>query len=66
VEPAAKGFVIGPTVNLSPGSWKKQGMPFYGHQVSYETELEVSREELEEFDFIFKQVPGPEPWPGFW
>ena len=57
VEPAAKGFVIGPTVNLSPGSWKKQGMPFYGHQVSYETELEVSREELEEFDFIFKTGP---------
>ncbi|MBC7364530.1 MAG: hypothetical protein H5U07_08345 [Candidatus Aminicenantes bacterium] len=54
VEPAARGFVIGPVVKMELGSWKKQGMPFYGHQVSYQAEIEVSREELDRFDFNFK------------
>ncbi|NLS97306.1 MAG: hypothetical protein GXX96_34640 [Planctomycetaceae bacterium] len=42
VEPAASGFTIKPTRPLELGSWKAQGMPLYGHCVSYTQEFDVA------------------------
>ena len=42
VEPAESGFVIKPAEPLELGSWKAQGMPLYGHGVSYMQEFEVN------------------------
>jgi hypothetical protein len=41
VEPAAKGFRINAPDTLGLGSWAKQGYPFYGSSVTYETEVTV-------------------------
>ncbi len=42
VEPAASGFVIKPARPLQLGSWKAQGMPLFGHGVSYTQEFDVA------------------------
>ncbi len=42
VEPAASGFTIKPAKPLGLGSWKAQGMPLYGHEVSYTQEFDVA------------------------
>ncbi|HPU96524.1 MAG TPA: glycosyl hydrolase [Candidatus Hydrogenedentes bacterium] len=36
LKPAEKGFVITAETPLTWGSWRNQGMPFYGHRVAYE------------------------------
>lgn len=54
LEPAGRGFLLTPARELSTGSWKDQGLIFYGHRVAYESSLEVSPPELEENDFIFR------------
>jgi hypothetical protein len=38
----AKGFVIAPEQPLRPGRWNEQGLPFYGHGVSYSAVFEVA------------------------
>ena len=43
VEPAESGFVIKPAKPLQLGSWKAQGMPLYGHSVSYSQEFDVAQ-----------------------
>lgn len=35
VLPAEKGWKLGKRKKINPGSWKDQGMPFYGQTVSY-------------------------------
>ena len=46
VNPAKKGFNIGPPVKtLLPGSWKEQGMPFYSWGVIYSKEYNVDKPE---------------------
>lgn len=42
VEPAASGFTIKPAKPLGLGSWKAQGMPLYGHEVSYTQEFDAA------------------------
>ncbi|MBC7348337.1 MAG: hypothetical protein H5U05_00020 [Candidatus Aminicenantes bacterium] len=54
LKPADRGFLITPAVGLQPGSWKNQGLIFYGHRVAYSSGLEVSPEELQSRNFIFK------------
>lgn len=39
---AAKGWTITRPVALKFGSWKEQGMPMYGHEVSYTKTINVS------------------------
>ncbi|MCX8160102.1 MAG: glycosyl hydrolase [Candidatus Saccharicenans sp.] len=51
---AGRGFLVTPARELTTGSWKDQGLIFYGHRVAYETSLEVSQQELEQSDFIFR------------
>jgi hypothetical protein len=41
VEPGDKGFLITPARKMQTGSWKSQGLPFYGHRVAYLFLLEV-------------------------
>ncbi len=41
VEPVESGFVVKPAKPLKIGSWKTQGMPFYGHRVSYRQQFDV-------------------------
>jgi hypothetical protein len=38
---ADKGFVVVAEQTLQPGRWSEQGMPFYGHGVSYQAEFAV-------------------------
>ena len=54
LEPASRGFLLTSARELATGSWKDQGLIFYGHRVAYESSLEVSPQELEEHDFIFR------------
>lgn len=44
VNPAATGFSIGKPAEseMTPGSWKAQGMPFYSHGVDYTRTFEVA------------------------
>ena len=43
VERAAKGFrIAGPEAPMEFGSWAKQGYPFYGDSVTYESEVTVA------------------------
>jgi len=58
--PAAQGFVITPERPLSAGSWKSQGLPFYGHRVQYSTSIEINEDETEQSEFII----GPGRWNG--
>jgi len=37
--PSEKGFVVAPDQQLRLGRWDQQGMPFYGHGVSYKAEF---------------------------
>ena len=37
LEEAARGFILSPAKKLESGSWKKQGLPLYGHRVKYQT-----------------------------
>lgn len=41
VESAAKGFRVSAPRQLDLGSWAKQGYPFYGDSVTYETDVTV-------------------------
>ena len=41
VRPAGKGFRLHAPANLDFGSWAKQGYPFYGDSVLYQTEVVV-------------------------
>lgn len=54
LEPQGRGFLLTPARELTTGSWKNQGLIFYGHRVAYEAALEVSPKELEENDFMFR------------
>lgn len=60
VEPADRGFVIGPALDLKTGSWKEQGLHFYGHRMSYEVRVEISEKDLATYNFIFQ----PGSWSG--
>jgi len=60
VQPVEKGFIITPASALKPGSWKTQGLPFYGHRVKYYVNFNLSESKLKEGDFIFK----PGQWQG--
>lgn len=40
LKPVDRGFVITTEAPLSWGSWRAQGMPFYGHRVAYEATLQ--------------------------
>jgi len=54
LEPQGRGFLLTPARELTTGSWKNQGLIFYGHRVVYEAALEVGPQELEENDFMFR------------
>lgn len=54
LEPQGRGFLLTPARELTMGSWKNQGLIFYGHRVAYEAGLEVSPQELEDNDFMFR------------
>lgn len=54
LQPAARGFLVTPARELTTGSWKDQGLIFYGHRVAYESALEVDARELEDTDYIFR------------
>lgn len=41
LKPANKGFILVPTEEISLGAWKSQGMPFYGHTVSYTKKFKI-------------------------
>lgn len=41
LEPAKKGFRLVPAADLSIGSWKSRGMPFYGQTVAYGKSLNL-------------------------
>ena len=42
VQPAPKGFSLTAPTEMKPGSWKKQGYPFYSDAVSYSTIYNVT------------------------
>jgi hypothetical protein len=44
VLPVDKGFEIGKKQDLGMGSWKEQGMPFYGQTVAYTKTINVKHE----------------------
>ncbi len=44
LKPAEKGWSIAPTPPLSIGSWKEQGLPLYGHDVSYRKTFSGSKD----------------------
>ncbi|HVP09844.1 MAG TPA: glycosyl hydrolase [Phycisphaerae bacterium] len=41
LRPAKRGFVIAPRTPLTLGPWNKQGMPLYGHEVTYTQKYDV-------------------------
>lgn len=43
LRPAEKGFVVIPATGLGLGPWNTQGLPLYGHRVSYSTTLEIAQ-----------------------
>jgi hypothetical protein len=40
LSPRTKGWAVSGQTPLSLGSWKEQGMPFYGHEMAYRTTFE--------------------------
>ncbi|HEK86179.1 MAG TPA: hypothetical protein ENO29_07490 [Candidatus Aminicenantes bacterium] len=60
VEPASRGFTLNPPLKLKLGSWKNQGLPFYGHRVGYSSTIEVQENESKQSDFLL-QAPS---WSG--
>lgn len=60
VEKAARGFVLKSENTLDLGSWKDQGLPFYGHRVLYEAELDLTEDNVSQAEFYF-QAPN---WQG--
>jgi hypothetical protein len=42
VAPAARGFTLKPAAALGFGAWARQGLPFYGDAVTYETDVRVA------------------------
>ncbi len=50
VEPAQEGWKIGAPKSLTFGPWDKQGMPFYGEQVSYSKTIKVDNPGKYEID----------------
>jgi len=40
---AGKGFVIVPAAPLALGEWNRQGLPMYGHRVSYTAEFKAPK-----------------------
>ncbi|MBM3853043.1 MAG: hypothetical protein FJ399_07790 [Verrucomicrobia bacterium] len=42
LEATARGFVVAPPQPLQPGRWNEQGLPFYGHGVTYEAEFDLA------------------------
>jgi hypothetical protein len=42
LEATARGFVVAPPQPLQPGRWNEQGLPFYGHGVSYEAVFDLA------------------------
>lgn len=51
LEEARQGFILTPARALQPGSWRKQGLPFYGHRVEYLTNFKLSASELAASDY---------------
>ena len=47
--PAEKGWLIQPPVPLSIGSWKEQGIPMYGQEVSYTKKITVPVKSKEQY-----------------
>ena len=43
LEALGRGFRIASPVALAPGSWAKQGYPFYGSSVRYESDIETPK-----------------------
>jgi hypothetical protein len=43
LEPSANGWRMVPPAHLSFGSWKAQGMPFYGQSVKYSKQINVAK-----------------------
>ncbi|MBC7361079.1 MAG: hypothetical protein H5U06_02170 [Candidatus Aminicenantes bacterium] len=54
VQPTIKGFLITSAAQLKPGSWKTQGLPFYGHRVRYSVSVEIKEGELNQADFLIQ------------
>lgn len=54
VEPAARGFLVTPAKELKVGSWRTQGLPFYGQRVAYVFPLEVTGKEKNSQNFFLK------------
>lgn len=50
VEPADHGWKLVAPKPLTFGSWKEQGMPFYGHRVSYSKTIRVEKPGLFEIE----------------
>lgn len=40
--PSGQGWILGPEIPVSYGSWRKQGMPFYSGSLSYSRNLKIS------------------------
>jgi len=53
VEAAEKGFMLQAERPLELGPWKNQGLPFYGHRVLYQAELELASSDLAAADYYF-------------
>jgi len=51
LEEARQGFILTPARALQAGSWKKQGLPFYGHRVEYLANFKLPASELAASDF---------------
>lgn len=53
LRPERKGFLVVPSARLKTGSWKDQGLIFYGHRVAYDAEFTVDEQEIGKYNFIF-------------
>ncbi len=53
LRPERKGFLVVPSARLKTGSWKDQGLIFYGHRVAYDAEFTVEEQEIGKYNFMF-------------
>ena len=44
LKPAEKGFIVTPSKPVGVGEWTAQGMPLYGHRVSYTAKFTAAKE----------------------
>jgi len=51
----AKARITGPLGNVTFGDWTQQGMPFYGGNVAFRTQVSLA---LEDGERVFLEVPG--------